>query len=149
MILRWYFDGNHSRYWKIKCLSMNLWVCISGVAHTLIIEKRQCDWGTLSKSLEKCYTLYIYNAVNKGSRPGRHSVAKNGNFYTPKIPQKCWNWLLNWAFCIIQWNFGQFLLFCFLGLSFAVFTGRKIQMQCSRSFLKYGTQVKVFWGSQD
>ena len=36
------------------------------------------------------------------------------NFYTPQIPQKCYNWLLNWAFCIIQWNFGQFPLFGFL-----------------------------------
>ena len=36
------------------------------------------------------------------------------NFYTPQIPQKCCNWLLNWAFCIIQWNFGKFSLFGFL-----------------------------------
>ena len=43
------------------------------------------------------------------------------NFYTPQIPQKCCNWLLNWAFCIIQWNFGQFPLFGFFGRFFCRF----------------------------
>ena len=43
------------------------------------------------------------------------------NFYAPQIPQKCCNWLLNWAFCINQRNFGQFPLFGFLGRFFAVF----------------------------
>ena len=29
----------------------------AAIPHMLIIEKRQCDWGTLSKSFEKCYTF--------------------------------------------------------------------------------------------
>ena len=51
----------------------------------------------------------------------------NSSLYTPKIPQKCWNWLLKWAFCIFQWNCGRFPLLGFINLFFAVFTVVKQQ----------------------
>ena len=43
------------------------------------------------------------------------------HLYNPKIPQKCWNWLLNWAFCTNWWICGRFPFFGFNRLFFLPF----------------------------
>ena len=65
-------------------------VCISGVMHTLIIEGRQCDWGTLSKSFEKYYTfedaLFESEILNPSLKDDEDSIKD----YLPSPIQLYW-----------------------------------------------------------
>ena len=97
-----------SRFFKLKTLWWEMKVKL---------DLRQIVW--IARSCFKIQNDVSENRNFQDETKNCGYTSSSGNhttcMYTPKISQKYWNLLLNWAFCTIQWIFCQFPLCCFFG----------------------------------